>query len=631
MNAGYVRLSRDDDKKNYISIENQKLIITQYASEQGESIDRWYEDDGVSGYLFNRPGFSQLMAGLDRDIDTVYVKDFSRLGRHNAKVLLLLDEFQERQKRLVVIDDHYDSMDSSDDTIGIKTWFNERYVKDTSKKIKHAINARQKEGTLMTQPPFGYRRNPEDKKLLEILPEEAEYVRLIFSLYLSGSGYRKIANSLTDQGIPTPSMARHRRELAEGRITKRPVAHRWSDSMVRDLLGNDFYTGTLRLRKRARNTVHGKDKRVPREEQCVFENHHPAVIDKATFSLVQEGKAQRNRTHYRGSRGQRPGAGPANPFGGCLFCKDCCSRLTPIRRKSSGIERSYYICSTYNTKGRRFCQNAHLVEEQDLMQDVLHYLRLCRNALGDTIAAYDFQGLEAEEASRQEKHRKLNAAIQEQKAQLRILLEQKVKDLSFSSGNEALIADTYDAVQSSLIARMHRLEGQLAELAAIPPKGPAAGKEQKNTLDVLDQVIAKGALGQRDIKLLFKRIDVDAKGYPEITLKHQLPRPAGYSPAPELNRREHRVIALVMGLIAEDGRGYTSARYLSRQLAAQGVPKTKQSVLPYIRLMKALGILEDTGDPLKPYAIARTADEIRALMGCFLPQEPEGAPAREGP
>lgn len=75
-----------------------------------------------------------MMADLDQEIDTVYVKDFSRLGRHNAKVLLLLDEFQERGKHLIVIDDNYDSMDSSDDTIGIKTWFNERYVKDTSKR-----------------------------------------------------------------------------------------------------------------------------------------------------------------------------------------------------------------------------------------------------------------------------------------------------------------------------------------------------------------------------------------------------------------------------------------------------------------------------------------------------------------
>lgn len=52
MNAGYVRLSRDDDKRNYVSIENQKLIINQYAADHGVVIDQWYEDDGVSGYIF---------------------------------------------------------------------------------------------------------------------------------------------------------------------------------------------------------------------------------------------------------------------------------------------------------------------------------------------------------------------------------------------------------------------------------------------------------------------------------------------------------------------------------------------------------------------------------------------------
>ena len=70
MNAGYVRLSRDDDKRNYVSIENQKLIINQYAADHGVVIDRWYEDDGISGYIFNRPGFQQMMADLDKDIDT---------------------------------------------------------------------------------------------------------------------------------------------------------------------------------------------------------------------------------------------------------------------------------------------------------------------------------------------------------------------------------------------------------------------------------------------------------------------------------------------------------------------------------------------------------------------------------
>ena len=619
MNAGYVRLSRDDDKRNYVSIENQKLIINQYAADHGMVIDRWYEDDGISGYIFDRPGFQQMMADLDKDIDAVYVKDFSRLGRHNAKVLLLLDEFQERGKHLVVIDDNYDSMDSSDDTIGIKTWFNERYVKDTSKKIKRAIGARQKEGTLITRPPFGYRRNEKDKTILEIVAKEAEYIKQIYDLYLSGSGYRKIAIYLTEQGAPTPSMIQREREIEEGRLSKRKVASKWSDAMIKEILDNDFYIGTFRLKKRARNTVHGKDKRVPKEEQCIFENHHPAIIDKATFTLVQELKEKRNRTNYRGSRGQWLGSEIPNPFGSCLFCKDCGSRLTPIKRQTSSRERKYYICTTYNTKGRRYCSKAHLIEEDDLMKDVLTYIKMCRNALCEVISTYDLKDFEAEKKTIEEKRQELYIAINERKSQLKVLLTQKVKDLAVAAGNEDLINETYDSMQKDLFAQIHGLEMQIKELNETAIETPEVKDKLKNALEVVDKIIAGGSLDRRDIELLIEKIVVDEYGMPEITLKYGLSNLISYSPADEMNRRENTIIAIVMKLIAEDERGYTSAKYLSEHISDLGFKKTKQSILPYIELMKELGILESTDNPLKPYNIVKTKEAIEQLVKDYLP------------
>lgn len=619
MNAGYVRLSRDDDKRNYVSIENQKLIINQYAGDHGVVIDRWYEDDGISGYIFDRPGFQQMMADLDKNIDTVYVKDFSRLGRHNAKVLLLLDEFQERGKHLIVIDDNYDSMDSSDDTIGIKTWFNERYVKDTSKKIKRALGARQKEGTLITRAPFGYRRNPKDKTILEIVPKEADYIKKIYDLYLSGSGYRKIATYLTEQRAPTPSMIQREREIEEGRLSKRKVASRWSDAMIKEILDNDFYIGTFRLKKRARNTVHGKDKRVPKEEQCIFENHHPAIIDKATFSLVQELKEKRNRTNYRGSRGQWFGSEIPNPFGCCLFCKDCGSRLTPIKRQTSSKERKYYICTTYNTKGRRYCSKAHLIEENDLMEDVLTYIKMCRNALCEVIATYDLKDFEAEKKSIEEKRQELHTAINERKNQLKVLLTQKVKDLAVAAGNEELINETYDSMQKDLFAQIHGLEMRVKELDETAIETPDVKDKLKNPLDVVDKIIAGETLDRRDIELLIDRIDVYENGMPEITLKYGLSNLINYSPADEMNRRENMIIAIVMKLITEDERSYTSAKYLSEHITDLGFKKTKQRILPYIELMKEMEILEDTENSLKPYKIVKSNEEILALARRFLP------------
>lgn len=630
MNAGYVRLSRDDDKQNYVSIENQKLIISQYAQSHGITIDRWYEDDGVSGYTFDRAGFLTMMDDLDKDIDTIYIKDLSRIGRHNAKVLLLLDKLRENGKRLIAIDDNYDSSDSnSEDIIGIKTWFNETYVKDISRKIRHAIGARQKDGTLVTQPPFGYKRNSQNKSGIEIVSAEATNIKMIYKLYISGLGYRKISDYLTEQNIPTPSMVQHEREIQEGRLSKKSIASRWSDGMVKDILDNDFYIGTLRLKKRARNTIHGKDKRVPKEDQYVFENHHPAIIDKATFALVQELKEKRNRTNYRGSRGQWIGSEIPNPFATCLFCKDCGNRLTPVKRQTSKRERKYYVCSTYNTKGRRYCSKAHLIEEDTLMEDVITYIKLCRNALCQVITTYDLKDLDSERKTLEKKQLEIHNNISEYKHQLKVLLAQKIKDMASAGDNQDLLNETYDSMQKDLLYKIQKLELQLKDLnTSILESSDVTGK-LNSALDVVDRVIAGGKLSRQDIELLIEKITVDSNGMPEITLKYGLSDLIDYSPATEINYRENTIIAIIMKLVAEDNRGYTSAKYISESLTKLGFNKSKRKVLPYINLMKSLQILEDTDNSLKPYKVLKTPEEITVLINNFLPDLPATITASE--
>ena len=528
MNVGYVRLSRDDDKRNYVSIENQKRIICQFAAKCHIVIDRWYEDDGVSGYSFNRPGLNKLLDDLDH-IERVFVKDLSRIGRHNARVLLLLEDFKERQKELIVIDTNYHSESDDDDTIGILTWYNEKYVKDISRKIKSAIEARQKDGILVTQPPFGYKRSDKDETTMDIIPEEASVIHMIYDLYLKGSGYRKISTYLTEHKVPTPSMVRHERELAEGKISKRAVATAWSDSMVKELLNNDFYIGTLRLRKRARSTVHGKDKRIPKEEQYIFENHHPAIIDKSTFDLIKDIKEKRVKNNYRGSRKQLPSM--QNPFGSCLFCKDCGNRLTPIKRTTTAGERKYYICTTYNSKGKRYCEKSHLIEENVLMKDVIIYLKICRTSLCDFIAAYDMKDFDSEEKTVEEQSLEIQKQLEERKEQLKILFTQKVRDLSNARGNEHLVNETYDALQQDIISQIHGFELKLQELNETRLENKPEKEKLHNALQVVDKIIENGVLDRKDIEILIERIEVDAYGFPEIHFKYSLPDGMDFHPS----------------------------------------------------------------------------------------------------
>ena len=158
--VGYIRLSRDDGNDESISVSNQRRIINEYATNHNMNVDEFYIDDGVSGYTFDRPAFNRLKKDLEDDkVDIVIVKDLSRIGRHNAKTLLFIENITKLNKQLIIISDDYNNLEDDDDMIGIKTWFNEKYVKDTSRKVRMTISNLQKTGDWIGTIPYGYKRD----------------------------------------------------------------------------------------------------------------------------------------------------------------------------------------------------------------------------------------------------------------------------------------------------------------------------------------------------------------------------------------------------------------------------------------------------------------------------------------
>ena len=86
-------------EENYASIEEQKRIIQDYAISRNWTISDFYIDDNVSGYTFNRPAFSKMIEKVKGGkVDVVIVKDLSRIGRNNGRVLVLIDDFKNMQK-----------------------------------------------------------------------------------------------------------------------------------------------------------------------------------------------------------------------------------------------------------------------------------------------------------------------------------------------------------------------------------------------------------------------------------------------------------------------------------------------------------------------------------------------------
>ncbi len=610
--VGYVRLSRDDDKKNYTSIENQKKLIEKYAKEKGMIIEEFYEDDGVSGYILDRPSFSALIDKLDSgEVDIVIAKDLSRIGRNNARVLLFLDHVCQHGKRVILIDDDYDTLTDNDDFIGIKSWFNERYVKDASKKIKTILRMKQKEGTYLTHAPYGFKIV---KKNFIIDEDQAEVIRKIFKLYLDGYGYRRIAHILNSQHIHTPSMAmREALNGEEGRV-KHPtsISNRWSDYSVRDILKNDFYSGTYRLHKREKRVIHGTDHRVPSEEQYVFDNHHEAIISSEDFETVKRIMAERAKNDFRSNRI----AGPISPFSSILFCKDCGAKLVLIRRKMQTKTKEYYICSTYNTKGIHYCPKAHLITVDDIEEYFKIFIKACLPVWEDAIKEFKMDDYVNLITGTKQDIKKLYQKEIQLSEQLKALIKLKLHDLK-NSTNSDIIEETYNDMQNEITEQISICKAEKEKLTQ-KLQNTIDGRIEDTKTGIYHANKASDKISIKNVEILVSRIIVNESGVPDIKLKYNLNDYISFNLDDILNAKENEKVNSVLRIISEEDRDYTSAKYISEKMNDLGYDTNKKNIIPYLRMAIEEGILLETDDRLKPYAIIMDKSKIMGYIKCYI-------------
>ena len=166
--ALYARLSQEDALDgDSNSIVNQKAVLSTYASDNGFTNPVFFIDDGVSGVTFDRPGWNEMIRLAEAGkVQTVIVKDMSRMGRDYLKVGYYTESFfAERDIRYIAINDGVDSDKGDNDFTPFRNLFNDFYARDTSKKIRAVMRAKGNAGEhLCTNPPYGYMKDPADKK-----------------------------------------------------------------------------------------------------------------------------------------------------------------------------------------------------------------------------------------------------------------------------------------------------------------------------------------------------------------------------------------------------------------------------------------------------------------------------------
>jgi DNA invertase Pin-like site-specific DNA recombinase len=325
--ALYLRLSREDEHGggDSSSIQTQRIMLSQYAKDNGLLNCEFYVDDGASGTTFERENFQRMVSDIeDGKVSCVVTKDLSRLGRNYLEAGRYRELFAEYGLRYIAISDGYDSLtdDGGDIATPIKEIIHEFYARDCSRKLKAAFKTKAENGGIVLgTPAYGYVKI--EGTTNRLTPDEnAPTVKRMFQMALEGKSCTQIANILCKENILIPQAYRLQHHDYDYAVQ---FPYKWAPTTVRGILSNPVYTGKLVLRRRTPKSF--KDKTVIRQPKgnWIFnnENTHEALVSEDDFETVQE----------RIKSKQRAPQSEINIFRGMVFCVDCGRRMGYSTRK----------------------------------------------------------------------------------------------------------------------------------------------------------------------------------------------------------------------------------------------------------------------------------------------------------
>ena len=501
--AGYCRISVDEElDRDNTSIENQKAIIADFVKQKfpGSTLT-FYEDRDRSGYTFEQRENYQTMRRelVSHKKDILIVKDFSRFSRRNSRGLVELEDLRDAGVRIISIGENVD-FPNDDDWLKIQFTFiiNEMPVTDTSKKVKTVIKRRQQDGKWICAAPYGYIVNKRQE--FEVVPTEAEIVHRIFQLYIDGWGYKKIANQLTDEGVPTPRMAERDRKEAAGEDYRRTVKPAWAIVTVQGIIDNDFYIGTLRQGKYTRKKINGKEIKRDELDHIVIEHHHQEIIDYRTFATARALRESRSTAHYRGQKKYD------NVYSGFLECGDCGSPMFAMSRRDI---KDAYRCGTYHRRGLKGCTSHHI--RVDKLDELLKlYVRKVKDnsaAMLDRLNA-DLAKEEQDVAETEQSASNLEAVLADLQEELKATKRQRIRDIMKHPDQEETLEETYDELEGDLLRRMEGIQNQIAMTVDKRNTIIQVNRAAKTAMEVFDDILAKPKLDRNDLQLIIQKIRV---------------------------------------------------------------------------------------------------------------------------
>jgi site-specific DNA recombinase len=325
--VGYTRVSTSKQVEGY-SLENQKKDIEKYCYRNDYDLVHIFSDEGVSGKnIKERKGFRDMMMYLRKaDIDGIVIWKISRISRSYADFVRIHEELEKLETRLISVKDHFDTLDTkSKITIMINSIIAEIERDNMIEQTIGGMEERDREGKWNGgYVPLGYEYDKAEKKL-HINEKERKIILEIYSMYLKGNGYLKIADTLNKKGVRTRT------------------GIDFSIISIKNILKNPTYTGKIRWGYH--REWDEKRRKGVSKAPIITDGEHEAIISEEMYNRVQE-KIKNNPKHYNDGK-------PSNYLlSGILKCPSCGSSMVVSKTTNKKLKRNYYyyVCGEYSNK-----------------------------------------------------------------------------------------------------------------------------------------------------------------------------------------------------------------------------------------------------------------------------------------
>lgn len=287
--CAYCRVSTDNVEQTS-SFELQRLYYEEYiAKHENWKMVGIYADEGISGTsMKNRPGVQQMLADCrDGKIDLIIIKSVSRFSRN---VVECIDEIRKLKTlnppvRVFFESEGIDTGDSTSDVmLNILAIFAQEESHTKSQIMEWSIDNRFARGNFLTPRLFGYEIDPDAPERYRIVEEEAEIVRLVYSLFVTGYKPSDIADIMGRLGY----------------VSNIKGERKWNAGVVNNMIENERRCGMVIARKTYTPdfTTHKARKNVNQRNKYQLIDHHEGIIAVELYKEALRIKEMRRHRNF---------------------------------------------------------------------------------------------------------------------------------------------------------------------------------------------------------------------------------------------------------------------------------------------------------------------------------------------